>query len=574
MEKLDLSKVKKYKKRIFVPEKADLQDRNTVEGLYAKIVEREINSSEEFRKWMIDYSELEIAMDQHGAILYINMTLQTDDQCASAQYSHFIKEIIPVIRPLEHKVNLKFLDTFKKFPIDEDFYAIYLQCVQSDINLFIEENIDLKTKVSLLSQKYQEVSGAMTIVFQGKEMTLMEAGKRLLSVDRDLRQCIWEVIANRRLKEKEIFDSIFDEMVSLRDKISKNANCKNYCEYKFIELHRFDYTLEDCTAYHDAIEEFVVPLWKKILERRKKQMNVSVLRPWDLSADPQGREELKPFDKSEDLIAGCAKILLKIDQEIGFEFNSMVEGNFLDVENRKGKAPGGYQSTLTEVRKPYIFMNAVGTENDVRTLLHESGHAFHSIACSNFSLLHYLHAPMEFSEVASMSMELLSLDYLSVFYENLEDQKRAIASRLEDVIFVLIWVATIDAFQQWIYENPKHTATERSEAWLEIRKRFDGGIVDWDGYEEVHRCLWHKQLHIFEVPFYYIEYGIAQLGALQIWLNSRRNFSETIEKYKRALSFGGSKPLCELFKIAGIDFNFSKEIIIPLINEVQKELDV
>jgi len=465
------------------------------------------------------------------------------------------------------------MESLKEFPLDERRYEIYTKEIRTDLELFVEENIELETKVDLLSQEYQSICGAITVEFEGKERTLPEMGKYLLDPERPLREKAWKASAKRRLKEKNKLDELFDQMLVTRNAIAKNAKFDNYCQYKFKALHRFDYTSEDCIAYHQSVEHIVVPLWAQILEKRKRQMKVDALRPWDTSVDPLGRQPLKPFEDVKDLITGCQDVFHKVNEELGSQFAQMVESGLLDLENRKGKAPGGYQSTLNESRKPFIFMNAVGIDSDVRTLLHEGGHAFHSLACSHDELLDYRHGPMEFNEVASMGMELLADPYLDTFYTE-DDKKRSCATHLEDIIFTLVWVATIDAFQHWIYLNPSHDAEERRQQWLAIRKRFSGGVVDWSGFEEEHANLWHRQLHIFEVPFYYIEYGIAQLGALQLWLNSKIDQSKALKQYRSALYLGGSKPLPELFETAGLKFDFSENTITPLIEAVQQELNL
>jgi oligoendopeptidase F len=300
-------------------------------------------------------------------------------------------------------------------------------------------------------------------------------------------------------------------------------------------------------------------------------MKLDNLRPWDTSVDPLGRVPLKPFERVEQLTAGCREIFCKVNATLGSQFEQMMENGLLDLASRKGKAPGGYQSMLQESRKPFIFMNAVGVDGDVRTLLHESGHAFHSLACAHDPLVEYRHGPMEFNEVASMGMELLADRYLNVFYPS-EEEQRSSRKHFEDIIFTLVWVATIDAFQHWIYQNPQHDHQERRLMWLQISKRFSGGIVDWSGLEEEQAHLWHKQLHIFEVPFYYIEYGIAQLGALQLWLNSKKDWDRTLQQYQNGLRLGGSKPLPELFEAAGIRFDFSEKTIVPLMKAVEQEL--
>ena len=572
MPEIDFTQLPRFENRTFVPEAADLTELPTIEELYQKLLNQKINSKETFEQWLLDRSELESALDQAGSILYIRMTCQTDDAQRAQLYKNFIETINPAIKPLDDQLNRKYLDVLKKFPLDEGRYGIYTKEIRTELELFVEKNVELETKIDLLSQEYQSICGALTVEFDGKERTLPEMGKFLLDPDRALRQRAWKASAERRLQEREKLDDLFDQMLKIRNTIAKNAKFDNFCDYKFKALHRFDYTPQDCVAYHESIERSVVPLWAQILEKRKRQMKLDALKPWDTAADPLGRPPLKPFDDVKDLIIGCQEVFHHVNEELGNQFTQMVDAQLLDLASRKGKAPGGYQSTLNESRKPFIFMNAVGIDSDVRTLLHEGGHAFHSLACAHDELLDYRHGPMEFNEVASMGMELLAGPYLNVFYKD-EDRQRSSITHLEDSIFTLVWVATIDAFQHWIYANPEHNAVQRREQWLAIRKRFGGGVVEWSGLEEEHAYLWHRQLHIFEVPFYYIEYGIAQLGALQLWLNSKKDQAKALKQYRNALYLGGSKPLPELFATAGLNFDFSEKTIAPLVEAVQKELN-
>ena len=314
-----------------------------------------------------------------------------------------------------------------------------------------------------------------------------------------------------------------------------------------------------------------MPVCAKINQRRKKVMNLTDLRPWDTQVDPKGRSPLKPFEQVESLITGVVDIFGNLHPDLGKQLKEMADLGLLDLASRKGKAPGGYQNTLAEARKPFIFMNSVGVDDDVRTLLHEGGHAFHAFASAHHPIRDYRHAPMEFCEVASMSMELLGGEYLKTFY-NKEDFERSKEEHLEGVVQLLAWVATIDAFQHWIYEHPGHNRTERTQAWVDVYMRFGGSFLDWEGLEEYRESLWHRQLHIFEVPFYYIEYGIAQLGAVQLWLNFKKDPKGTVAKYRAALALGGSRPLPELFAAAGLKFDFSRQTIAPLVEGLAKEL--
>jgi len=569
----DFYQLPRYQQRSFVPEQINLSDAKEVVGLFEQLLKRAIHSTKELEQWLKDRSELQAALDQQGSILYIRMTCQTDDPKRVQEYKHFIENVVPAIKPLEDKLNRKYLELSNKFPLDKRRYEVYGRAIQSDIKIFREENVSLQTKVALLSQEYQTICGAMTVIFNDAEHTLPQMAKYFLEGDPHLRESAWRATAQRRTKDKNKLDELFDEMLILRHKIAVNAGFQNFCDYQFRAYHRFDYAPEDCKKYHAAVEKIVVPLWKEILEKRRQEMNLSVLRPWDLEVDPLGRPPLKPFEEVKELISGVEKMFTKTDVELGKQFQEMNQLGLLDLSSRKGKAPGGYQSTLAEARKPFIFMNAVGLDGDVRTLLHEGGHAFHALACAHESLYDYRHGPMEFNEVASMAMELLGGEHINIFY-NPDEVSRSNQNHFEDIIGTLVWVAVIDCFQHWIYENPRHTREQRYQKWLSIRERFGGSFIDWSDLDEFHKTLWHRQLHIFEVPFYYIEYAIAQLGALQLWQKAKRGKAEVLAAYKKGLSLGGSRPLPELYQAAGIKFDFSSQTISPLMEAVCRELRV
>ncbi len=571
IEPLDISALPRYQKRRFVLENFDFYSASGVVRLYESLRDRVVASADELEAWLLDRSELEAAFDQAGSLLYIRMTCQTDNPDYAARYTKFIEEIVPAVRPLEDELNQKYLALRQQFPVDKKRFEVYDRSLMNDVELFRKENVNLHRDVALLSQEYQTICGAMTVHFEGEERTLPQMSKFLQETDRDLRQAAWLATAKRRFEEKDKLNELFDRMLKLRHEIALNAGCRNFMEYQFRAYHRFDYTPADCKKYHLAVEEIVVPACQKILQRRSVQMGLEKLRPWDTQVDALNRSALKPFSQVQELIMGVENIFTNIDPQLGAEFKEMADLKLLDLASRKGKAPGGYQNTLSEIRKPFIFMNAVGVDDDVRTLLHEGGHAFHAFACAKEPLYPYRHAPMEFCEVASMSMELLANDYLGEFYSE-QDKQRSCSSHLEDVVQLLAWVATVDAFQHWIYENPKHTCDERGQKWVEIYERFGGKFLDWSGLENLEATFWHRQLHIFEVPFYYIEYGIAQLGALQIWLNAKKDLPKAVADYRRALSFGGSRPLPELFESAGLKFDFSSETIAPLVKALEQEL--
>ena len=568
---LNLNGLPPYQERRFVPKAADLTSLKDVRLLFEKLLLEEIRSAAGLEQWVLNRSELEAALDQQGSVLYILMTCQTDDPVRVQSYKDFIGTVVPVVKVFEDRLNRKYLKELDRFPLESGRYDVYTRAIRADIELFTDKNVELQKSVDLLSQDYQGLCGAMMVEFEGQERTLQEMAKFLLEPDRDLRERAWRASSARLLKESLKLDALFDSMLVLRDAIGKNAGFGNFRDYKFRALHRFDYGPQDCRQYHSSVERLVVPVWAQVLKKRKDQMNLEKLRPWDTAVDPLGQAPLKPFEDVGDLVAGCREIFRKIDQDLGAQFSEMADAGLLDLVSRRGKAPGGYQSTLNETRKPFIFMNAVGIDGDVRTLLHEAGHAFHALACAHDPLLDYRHGPMEFNEVASMGMELIADPCLSVFYKE-EEERRSRVKHLEDIVFTLVWVAAVDAFQHWIYEHPGHSAEERRDMWLAIHARFNGGVVDWTGLEQEHSFLWHRQLHIFEVPFYYIEYGIAQLGALQLWLNGKAGRKKMLRQYRDALRLGGSRPLPELFKTAGLTFDFSEKMIASLMEEVQKEL--
>ena len=568
---LDFQSLPRYQKRTFVTDDVDLTNVEQATWFYKLLLDRDIHSQMDLERWVLDRSELEAAISQAGSILYISMTCQTDNFKCAEDYKRFIETVAPAVKPLEDELNQRYLEELKRFPLEENRYGVYIRRIKMNLEIFVPANVDLQTKVDLLSQEYQTVCAVMTVKFEGQEKTLPQMAKYLFEPNRGIRESAWQVIAKRRLQDKDKLNELFDQMFKLRNQIAQNVGCKNFCEYKFKSAHRFDYTPKDCYQYHSAVEKLVIPLWSDILKARAKQLKLKQLRPWDLAVDPQGLAALKPFEKVEKLISGCQEIFNRMDGQLGRQFSDMVQKGLLDLDSRKGKAPGGYQNTLDESRKPFIFMNAVGVDDDVRTLLHEAGHAFHALACAQDPLLDYRHGPMEFNEVASMAMELLADENLDVFYDQ-DQHNRSTVSHLEDIVFTLGWVATVDAFQHWLYEHPGHTVSQRNEQWIKIRHRFAGDLVNWDGLEEEHAYLWHRQLHIFEYPFYYIEYGIAQLGALQLWLNSKKNFRKALANYYHGLSFGGARPLPELYKASGIQFDFSERTIAPLIEILREEL--
>jgi oligoendopeptidase F len=558
--------------RRYLPKDASLGDWASVEPYLKELEGRALDSPEALEKWLSDLGELETVLDEEGSLRYIRMTCATDDAAVEKAYLDFLEKVSEPSKPLFFALMKKYKACPHRKALKTWDLSLYDRSVENQLALYREENIPLETELEKLSQQYQKLSGSLMVEYEGKEQTLQQMGRYLESTDRARREEAWRLVAGRRLREKDAFEGLFEAMLPLRERISRNAGFGNYRDYAFRRKERFDYSPKDCEAFHESAEKAVRPLVLRIQKKRQEAMGLPSLRPWDLSVDPKGLPPLKPFQRTEDLAAGCQDILGKVDPEFGENFAAMRRLGLLDLESRKGKAPGGYQSSLEEARLPFIFMNAVGLNDDVRTLLHEGGHAMHSFLSRAVPFGPYRHAPMEFCEVASMSMELLAYPFLSVFYPGPKDAARSCVRHLEDVLTLLPWIATVDAFQHWIYTHPGHSRQERSDLWVSLRKRL-GGLEDWSGLEEERRSLWHRQLHIFEYPFYYIEYGIAQLGALQVWRNFRKDPKEGVRLYKRGLSVGGSRTLPAIFEAAGIRFDFSLGMIEPLMEEIGQELE-
>jgi oligoendopeptidase F len=566
-----LPKVPHIFQRSHVPSIVDFSSWINIKPLFTQLESRSLDKVDDLEAWLCDRSELLDVIGEEGTLRYIRMTCDTNCKELEQAYFHFLEEISENVKAADDRLKRKFLTASSRAQLSPQRYFVLDRSFQNEVDLFREENIRLETAESKCSQSYQKLMGSMTVHFEGKEQTMQQMGRYLESPDRSLRESAWTTMVERRLLERNHFENIFDDLLKIRTQIAANAGCSSYRDYAFKHLERFDYTAQDCFLFHEGVVATVVPLVRKLEERRARELGVDKLRPWDLRVDPQSRPPLKPFTEAVELVEGCVRIADQVDPKFGNFVKIMRDLELLNLESRKGKAPGGYQSSLTEARLPFIFMNAVGLDGDVRTLLHESGHAFHVFATQHEILGHYRHAPIEFCEVASMSMELLGGEHLSEFYPDVEDLKRSRRKHLEGILDLLPWIARVDAFQHWIYSHPEHTIAEREDQWLSLHHRF-GGIEDWSRFEQAQRSSWHRQLHIFESPFYYIEYAIAQLGALQIWLNSRTDYKKAVADYWAALQLGGSEPLPKLFERANIRFDFSTAALKPLMEAVEEEL--
>ena len=572
MNLLPFDELPPHKARRFVPEKIDLGDWSQIAPLFDRLEARapQCKSPAELEQWLLDGGELSAALDEEAARRNIAMTCHTDSDEAERAHLHFVEKIEPELKPRQFKLAQIYLAHPQRSKLPRERFFVFDRDRELQVELFRPENVPLETEEAKLSQQYQKLMGSLTVQFRGEEKTLVQMGRYLEETDRPLREEAWTLVARRRLQVAEEVENLFEQLLALREKIAANAGFPNYLLYSFRAKGRFDYTPEDCVKFHQAIESEAMPVLRRLQAERKQQLGLASLRPWDLAVDPLNRPPLRPFERVETMVANTQEIFTGLDRRMSDEFKLMRDLKLLDLDNRKGKAPGGYQSTLSESRLPFIFMNAVGVQRDVETILHEAGHAFHALATQGEDLYAYRSAPIEFCEVASMSMELLGNEFIEKFY-NGGDARRARRDHLEGVVEVFPWIATVDAFQHWIYSHPGHTRAERRQAWVDLMKRF-GGDVDWSGWEEARANLWHRQLHIFLYPFYYVEYGIAQLGALQVWSNSRKSRAEALGQYHHALGLGGSRPLPELFQAAGCRFDFSQGTVKPLLQMVDREL--
>ena len=562
------------KPRTFLPAAFTIIDWATLEPYLEELKSRNLQTAAELEQWLLDRSELESVLAEDMGWRYIRMTSNTQDEAATEAFNYFVNEIEPHIAPYDHALNEKLIASSYLPELDQEKYHIYLRSVQKAIEIFREENIPLNTEITTKQQQYAALTGSMTVTLNGQEMTLPQASDQLKNLDRNIRQEAYLAVQERRWQDKDELNNLYTELISLRHQVAQNAGFPNFRDYMFAALGRFDYTVQDCLDFHKAIRTQVVPLIDVIDRQRQQNLGLPELKPWDLEVDETGKPPLKPFKTGEELLQKTIACFYRLDPFLGDCLVTMKNMNRVDLESRKGKAPGGYNYPLDETGVPFIFMNATSSLRDVVTMLHEGGHAVHNFLTHDLSLGAFKHTPSEVAELASMAMELISMDHWDLFFDNPEDLQRAKKTHLESVLETFSWVATIDQFQHWVYENPNHTLAEREENWLRIFNDFNQHQVNWAGLEKYKPYLWQKQLHLYEVPFYYIEYAMAQLGAIAVWRNYKQNPETALEGYKNALRLGYTKSIGEVYAAAGIQFDFSEAYIKALTDFVQGELDL
>jgi oligoendopeptidase F len=569
----DYSKLPHEFKRRYLPAVLAF-DWPSLSRIFEELSSRQVGSATELERWLSDEAEFDSFVYEQRTVRYVNNSRQTDDREFRKAFEEYTEELEPRIKVAKFGLLKKYTSSPFRVSLPRETYSMEDRRRQNAVAIFRPENVDLERQEAALSQNYQRITSAMTVNFRGEERTLQQMSKFYEEPDRTIRKEAWTLADARALADHESLDMVYDQMVQLRDRIALNAGFKDYREYIFVRKDRFDYTPADCLRFHRAVEEHLVPLSREIDKQRKGDLGVETLYPWDLRVDPKGRPPLSPFEDGTGLVGRASKVLAKVDPQFSGYFARMVDLQLLDLESRKGKAPGGYQEEFTEAKFPFIFMNAARRDSDVRTLLHECGHSFHTFLMRDKELPYFnanANLPLEFAEVASITMEIISGEhYEGAFYDSAEAKRSNLEEAISNVK-LFTWVATVDAFQHWVYTHPGHSHEERAKAWVETFGRF-GGAESFDGLETSRAFRWQRQLHIFEVPFYYIEYGIALTGALGIWGRYRKDRAGAIEAYKRALSLGSSRSLPELFEAADLRWDIGPQALKGFADELRSAI--
>jgi oligoendopeptidase F len=524
------------------------------------LLQREL-TSHSLEDWVMDWSDLSRIMSEIYARLWVATTRDTSNSQVSERFNTFLDETLTPFRAADQAIKMKLLSS----GLQLKGFEVPLRNIRLEAEIFRQENLPLLSEEAKLVNLYDEIIGAQTVEWEGKEVTATQLQPVYLSLDRTLREKAWRLANDRKLADRQKLNELWVKLVDLRSQIATNAGFQDYRAYRWKEMLRFDYTPDDCIKFHEAIEQEVVPVANRIYEKRRYRLGVDSLRPWDLNVDPLGRQALQPFQTIDELVNGVSNIFKRVDPQLQAYFETMRQKGLLDLENRKGKAPGGYCNNYDMVRLPFIFENAVGLHADVATLLHEGGHAFHVFEEAPLPYYHQLPVGSEFAEVASMGMELLSSPYLLAseggFYSE-KDAARALIEHLEEQVLFWPYMAVVDGFQHWAYTHMQEAANLENcdQQWAKLWQRFMVG-VDWNGLDDLMVTGWQRKQHIFEVPFYYVEYGMASLGAFQVWRNALKDQKAAVAAYRKALSLGGTVPLPKLYETAGARFAFDAQTI-------------
>lgn len=568
----DTVSVPQRKKRDYLPEDFIPATWQDIEPYSKELLDREISSVNELKKWLADMSELESVVGEHSRWIYVRTTTDTADEKAKAELTDLIVNINPQLSAHDNLLKKKFISSPYIDQLETDTFSTTIRRMKKEISLFREINIPLQSEMGLKQSRFHEIAGAQSIRYNGSEITIEQAVVYLAGTDRAVRREVHEKIGTRRMEDKDTLDSLLTELIKLRHQIALNAGYKNYLEYRFDELGRFDYTPDDCLKFHAVVQETVVPLLDALAVERKKQLGLDPLMPWDLEVDTSGKAPLKPFNSTAELVEKTITCFNLLDPYFGECISIMNSMKYLDLDSRMRKAPGGYNMAMPEIGVPFIFMNSANNEHDLITIVHEGGHAIHTFLTHHLDLLAFKETPSEIAEVASMAMELLSMEHWDIFYTNPDDLKRARSNHLKYILSILTRTCLGDSFQFWLYTNPEHTIEERRNKWRELQSKFASKEVFWNYNEELNGIGYQRIMHFYEVPFYYIEYAFAQLGALAICRNFKHAPAKAIYDYKEALSLGFTKPIPVFYETAGAKFDFSKPYISGLISFLEEEL--
>jgi oligoendopeptidase F len=559
------------KARQHIPATLTIKTWQDIEPYYQQLKTTALNSFDALQNWLMLRSELETIVQEEMGWRYIRMTCDTQNTTYEADFNYFVTDIEPHCATYTNDLNLLFLSCAHIGKLSND-YTNFIKTVKNNVAVFRQENIPLKATLQQKEQQYGAIAAAMTVEVDGNQLTLQQAAAYLKNSDRQKRERVYQSIANRRLADSETLQTLFTELVNLRQLIATNAGFENYRDYAFVAMCRFDYTATDCFNFHNSISKCVLPICNQLDAHRKMQLKVDEYKPWDTEVDAQGLAPLKPFENGAQMLDKAIVCFDDIDNFLGNCLRQLKDKKRVDLDSRIGKAPGGYNYPLYETTVPFIFMNASGLLRDLVTMVHEGGHAIHSIVTGDLPYIEMKSFPSEVAELASMSMELISMEHWHTFFDNAADLKRARREHLEDVLTVLPWIAAVDKFQHLVYTNANDEKL-RLELWERTFAEFTSNQINWQGCERYRRYFWQKQLHIFEVPFYYIEYGMAQLGAIALWRNYKLQPQETIQKYISALQLGYTKSISQIYEAAGVQFDFSETYIAELMHFVKQELD-
>ncbi|WP_283750208.1 M3 family oligoendopeptidase [Bacillus cereus] len=552
----------------------DIRNLHELEKELSTLLNTSISSGEDLENWLKAQSKLISEIEEQLRSHYIAFQCNTDNKEIKDTFEYDQQYVRPLLKRYQNSFDNTYLESPFRMQLDPKTYSILDKKIKNAQTLFCEKNIDLEVKEDKLVTEYFEITGSLTALWDGEEKTITELQSYLQNPNRDIRKKAKTLISEKFLSVENNLQHILNELIAIRHQKAKNIQLDNYRDYMFKKYERFDYTADDCYELAESIRQYVVPLTDKILNEKKDELQVDILRPWDVVAVAPNQKVLKPIQNEKELIEKSTHIFNKLDIEFSALLNRMYEHNCLDLRSRKGKAAGGFCEYLPASQLSFIFMNLNYTQDDILTFIHEMGHSIHNECIKQLKIRQYIEIPAETAELASMTMELFSIKYWDAFYKDKKDLKQAKVNFFKDIITYLPGMLIVDQFQHWLYENPNHTFEERNEKYLELQKTYQSSVVNINGYENWFATGWLPVLHIFEVPFYYIEYAIAQLGALQMYKQYKENPKQALQNYKKALSLGCTKTIKEVYEAAGIHFDFSGKTVKDLMAFVEEELNL